>query len=287
MLAATAMLAMSANAALYITGAGFDPAWDASAPKEFTLVDGVYVYEGEHLSQFKISTAMGDWDTFNGGALCADVTGLNGEWVDLTPGDGNIGTPYVAVDPAAGKIEVKEDLSQIKVTMISPEAVGAPEAYLRGDMNNWGNDEENLQAWKMNYKEEGGNYIYTFTCNADQKIEVGQGFKIADKDWNIINYGMESAEAEPFMLDVEGIMNYNGPNCGIEEEWNGAVTFTMVSVLKEPASVLFTNETGVKGIESAEDGVAEYFNLQGVRVNNADKGLYIVVKNGKAQKIVK
>jgi len=31
---------------------------------------------------------------------------------------------------------------------------------------------------------------------------------------------------------------------------------------------------------------AEYYNLQGVRVNDARNGLYIVVKGGKAQKVM-
>ncbi|MDE6811558.1 MAG: starch-binding protein, partial [Muribaculaceae bacterium] len=41
--------------------------------------------------------------------------------------------------------------------------------------------------------------------------------------------------------------------------------------------------TGVAAIEAAE-GEVEFFNLQGVRVDNPEKGIYIMVKNGKANK---
>lgn len=44
--------------------------------------------------------------------------------------------------------------------------------------------------------------------------------------------------------------------------------------------------TGIAGIE-AEDGEAVYFNLQGVRVQNPENGIFIRVQNGKAVKIMK
>lgn len=44
-------------------------------------------------------------------------------------------------------------------------------------------------------------------------------------------------------------------------------------------------ETGVEVIE-AEEGDAEYFNLQGVRVQNPERGIYIKIANGKASKVL-
>lgn len=44
--------------------------------------------------------------------------------------------------------------------------------------------------------------------------------------------------------------------------------------------------TGVDGIFTDSDSEAVYFNLQGVRVANPDKGVYIIVKNGKAEKVI-
>lgn len=44
--------------------------------------------------------------------------------------------------------------------------------------------------------------------------------------------------------------------------------------------------TGIAGIE-AENGETVYFNLQGVRVQNPENGIFIRVQNGKATKIMK
>lgn len=44
--------------------------------------------------------------------------------------------------------------------------------------------------------------------------------------------------------------------------------------------------TGVEGIEAVEGGEAVFYNLQGVKVDNPENGIYIKVVNGKATKVV-
>lgn len=44
-------------------------------------------------------------------------------------------------------------------------------------------------------------------------------------------------------------------------------------------------QTGVEGV-AAEDGEAQFFTIQGVKVTNPDKGLFIKVQNGKATKVI-
>lgn len=51
-------------------------------------------------------------------------------------------------------------------------------------------------------------------------------------------------------------------------------------------TVYYTDAAGVDGI-AAEEGEAIYFNLQGVRVANPDRGIFVKVQNGKAVKVVK
>lgn len=51
--------------------------------------------------------------------------------------------------------------------------------------------------------------------------------------------------------------------------------------------VYYSNESGVEEILAAEDSEAVYFNLQGQRVNNPERGIFIKVVNGKALKVVK
>lgn len=65
----------------------------------------------------------------------------------------------------------------------------------------------------------------------------------------------------------------------------------LVTVYKDAPSLYVINydanvsESAVSEIE-AENGVAEYYTLQGVKVANPENGLYIVVKNGKASKVI-
>ena len=51
------------------------------------------------------------------------------------------------------------------------------------------------------------------------------------------------------------------------------------------SNVKYDSSTAVKTIEAA-DGEAVYFNLQGVRVANPEKGAYVKVQNGKAAKVM-
>lgn len=80
---------------------------------------------------------------------------------------------------------------------------------------------------------------------------------------------------------------------------NGLVTLVAVgeaTITASPISndaliatckITVSNNVGIEGIE-AEDGVAEYFNMQGMRVVNPEKGQMVIVrKGGKAFKVVR
>lgn len=57
----------------------------------------------------------------------------------------------------------------------------------------------------------------------------------------------------------------------------------------EPSPLKVTVEANTTGVETVNvaDGKAEYYTLQGVKVVNPDKGIYIKVANGKAAKVVR
>lgn len=65
---------------------------------------------------------------------------------------------------------------------------------------------------------------------------------------------------------------------------NGATTTSSISF--EIFGSLDGTSTGVEGIESVEEGEAVYYNLQGVKVDNPEHGIYVKVVNGKASKVV-
>lgn len=283
-IALVAMAALSANAQngapLYATGGtGFDPQWNPSAPLEFTYADGAYTLKVNGLTEFKISTAKSEtadeWDAFNAGCLTCAYGDTPGAVVALTAGDANIATPW----KGDYTITVAGDLSTIKLETETKKPEGGATIYFRGDMNGWldGGLED---AWKFTTKSE---TEYVFTCAEGQAVEAGITFKIADADWSAVNFG-----GEPDMeLDMEYVMNYNGSNASLAEEWNGTCVFN-ITAPRANATVEFKSEkdpeAGFANIQVENNAVAEYYNLQGVRVANPENGLYIVVKGGKAVK---
>lgn len=283
LLAAAAVSANAQNGApLYATGEApaFDPAWNPETPAEFKFENGVYTLEpAGNLTSFKISTAKGTWDDFNAGALCATVTEADlGKPVALAPSDGNILTPWEGIY----KIVVAGDLSTITMTTTTPKPEGYTPVYIRGVGGVW----DALDEWKLATND---GKTYYLNMAEGQSIPAGNEFKIADAKWAQINYG--PADAEPAELDVPYQWNYNsGNNCTLAEECTGSVVFVLPDEAQGPAEVTFSNtpyETGaVNAIEVDNNETVEYYNLQGVRVNDARNGLYIVVKGGKAEKVL-
>lgn len=70
-------------------------------------------------------------------------------------------------------------------------------------------------------------------------------------------------------------------------EGSNTVTFTFAGNTRIlMTSVYYDIETGVNTIEAADYAEAVYFNLQGVKVQNPEHGIYVKVVNGKATKVV-
>ena len=91
------------------------------------------------------------------------------------------------------------------------------------------------------------------------------------------NFGLTLADTPADKkMDIVGVVSLYNKN-------NAAATTT---VQVAPITVTEATDTGIAGIE-AEDGEAVYFNLQGVRVQNPENGVFIRVQNGKAVKIAK
>lgn len=271
-LAAAALAAFSASAqSLYVVGAGDGLAWTPDDPMEVALQGDAYTFTVDDLVQFKISTAKGEWTDFNAAALCCpDITKEQlGTPVDLSAGDGNIGTPW----KGNYTVVVAGNLTTITLTTDTPEPAGFTPVYLRGTMNGWSAVEE----WQMTTTD-GKNY--TFQCGGDKVITAADQFKIADDSWGNINYGAGGAVS----FDTEMTWNYNGNNSTLASDFAGEVRFTLPDALKGPATVYFDTTVGIDGIAADSQEPAEYYNLQGVRVLNPEGGLYIVRRGDRASK---
>lgn len=288
--AAAAFMALAANAQdgapLYATGAGpaFDPAWSAESPMEFVYADGVYTLELKGLTQFKISTASGTWDDFDGGGLCT-VDGAvpeDGVATPLTSGTANIVTP----GSADYTVTVAGNLSTITLKASGEIDTSFPDVYVRGDMiEGWAAD----PAWKMEVLVP----EKTFKLKVPEPIVVGQAFKIADADWNKVNVG---GDGEALIADTETeVFNGGNPaNMTIEEEFDGTIYLTLdyegaayiYLATSEDNLPDWVSSSSVASIAADNNVAPKYFNLQGVQVANPENGLFIVVKGNKTSKVL-
>lgn len=292
--AAVAALSMNAQngAPLYATGAGpaFDPAWAPSEPAEFVWDGTNYTLELDGLTQFKISTAKDadateNWASFNAGCLCASYTKADlGNPVALAPSDGNIGTPW------EGKytVTVAGDLSTITMTTDTPEPTGYINLFARGDMNGWGNVEEDLLKWQF---ETSDGVTYWLDVTGDLIINAGDTFKFADKNWDKYNYG---AGEEVFPGDPDLVFNYNGDNTIMGDTYTDGTIKVVVNPESTTDAAIVTfydtiveHQTAIESVEIDANAPVEYYTIQGVKVaGELNAGIYIAKQGDKVSKIL-
>ncbi len=280
--AAAAVAALSMNAqTLYICGAGDGLDWVPTAPMEVELVDGAYTFDIDNLTQFKISTAIGEpaegdtdgWNSYNAAAkTCVYTEDDLGSAVALEDGDANIGTPWKGLY----HIVVAGDLSTITMTTTTEKPTGFTPLYVRGAMNEWGAGDE----WKFSTED---GITYTFVCQGETVIPAGIEFKIADADWDKYNFSAGGIVT----VDDYSYWFAGNDNSTMAEDFEGTITFKLPGEGETEAEVYFdTTELGAVSAIEAENAPAEYFNLQGVRVANPENGLYIVRQGSKVTKQV-
>ncbi|MDE5887841.1 MAG: hypothetical protein K2H46_09685 [Muribaculaceae bacterium] len=136
----------------------------------------------------------------------------------------------------------------------------------------------------------------------DYPMENASGKWTVTLDQPLAEFGIKEVEKDVYEAtpDDETKLNWiaSGDGKKIEENndyaakvsgsnWTSTVTGKPTYIFDPEAMILtVSGATGISAIE-AEEGDAVYFNLQGQRVANPDKGIYIRVVNGKAVKVVK
>lgn len=293
--AAVAALSMNAQngAPLYATGAApaFDPQWAPSEPAEFVWDGTNYTLELNGLSMFKISTAKDadateNWATFNAAALCADYKEADlGKPVALAPSDGNIVAPW----SGDYKVVVAGDLSTVTLTTNTPKPVGFPKLFARGDMNNWGNDADNLNAWEF---ETSDGVTYWFDVTGDKVINVGDSFKFASADWGMpFNYGYAD---EIFPGDEDAIWNFDAGNTSMGDTYSEGTIKVVVDAATPTNAALVTfyetivpHTSAIESVEIDANAPVEYYTIQGVKVaGELNAGIYIAKQGDKVSKIL-
>lgn len=159
------------------------------------------------------------------------------------------------------------------------------DVYLRGSFNGWldeGTDSKYLftqvseTVYTLDVEAIGA---YSVEGEGTEAVEIN-AFKIANMDWSAKwTSGSNAMElSKPYFFDTT-----SDANMGLVAD---AKNVTITLDIEKETITIAPQSAGIAGVEVAEDGAAAYYNLQGVRVANPEKGLFIQVKGGKASKVI-
>ncbi|MBR5551208.1 MAG: SusF/SusE family outer membrane protein [Muribaculaceae bacterium] len=258
---------------------GHDGAWDPANPLEIAGEYGVYTMEGVEFTntEFKISTSKGSWSEFNANCYDATSTVAIGEPATLKKGDQNI---KIA---ATGKYDVTIDLENMTITLTGK--VEYPEViYVLGNVNgySWSTSEGVALAHVGD-----GVYEGEFVVdNADNGFGYFTFVTTLGADWDAVNAGTRyGAEEVDLLVEANGSYTMTDNWGSGTQSWKSAAgTCTVrVDVVNNKLNIL--EFTGVEGVEFDENAPVEYYNLNGVKVENPTNGTFIKVQGNKTAKV--
>ena len=245
----------------YLTGQYND--WALEAQDMFDYSAGKYVKTVDEISKFLI-VKDANWDNKYGGK--------EGETVELgipftlTAGGNDLtfGAGY-SVTGATIILDVKN----LTITVSGTLNFDEPELHLLGGMNGW-NDDTGEYTF-----ENKGDGIYMLYLNS---LGASQEFKIATLDYN-----PEYSTSNKSMTEGEYNVITNGSNMAVGEDMDNVLL--TLDTNKKTLTIQKNVPTGINGIYVKDENV-EYFNLQGMKVQNPQKGIYIKKINDRYIKII-
>ncbi|MDE7412396.1 MAG: hypothetical protein K2N05_01215 [Muribaculaceae bacterium] len=242
---------------------------------KFSTTDGkIYTYTGKLEGGKTFKIYPGNWDDKEhnyGGA--GGGAGLENQEYQVYADGGDMTLKYggenvtLTLDTEALKLTIAGQDEEIVVEKIVTYAVhGQWDGLTDNDWNDIKLEKVSDTEWTANYtpKETGGSF-------GVRKME------------NDAQTGWYSA-AVTFNADNTSATLSGGGNCTFGYDANTPCKFTfnpetlVLSIVKDTA-------TGIEEI-SSDYSDAIFFNLQGIKVENPESGLYIMVRNGKSQKVV-
>lgn len=266
-----------------IDGASFSPV----AGKEMTKEENTFTCTGTVTGSgyFAFATTLGadadDWNTVNANRLAgaesdAEVTVdtpfelVYSEYsMHLNPGKYDFTVTF-----ADGKASLTAKASSV------PDPVEVPEhLYVIGNFANAGWN----PAAAVEMTKEGNTFSIIGEATGDLNFGFGTVLGADSSDWDTFNahrYG-QAVDNAVVALDTPITLTKNSNSIRLEEAGNYKLT-----VVFGETEITFTatKESGIEGVDAEAAAPAEYYNLQGVRVENPAEGLYIVVRGGKATK---
>ncbi len=266
-------------AAIYMVG--YNGAWDPETPTEISGENGVYSAKDVEFTntEFKLSTAKGTWDEFNAGVYGVESTPIEiGAEVALKKGYSNNITIATA-----GTYDVVVNLENMTLTLNG--VVNYPEViYAIGDVNglSWATSE----GVAFDHKGDGIYEGSLFVDNSDNGYGYFQFATTLGADWDAVNAGTRYGATENNQL-VEPNIAYNMTNnwAGGTQSWKCAEGKCNIQVDVVNCTMTILEFTGIEGISIENNGSDVYYNLQGMKVDNPQNGLYIKVNGTKASRV--
>ena len=276
--------------------------WSTSANYKMATTDGItYTLEHQNFTttdQFKFYG--GSWGTRE---LTTSASVSANTPVELSSGSDNI-TVSGDITDATVKLVVNSDYTLGTLTLITsgpgPQPVGPEHVYLIGNVNGTGwstsaspemtkeGDLYKITDVTIDDAGEGFGYISMITRLASDwdGDETEPGVNSSDRFGapaanTVLELSATETTSAPVTLSAAGV------NASSANSWKIAAGNKYAFTFNYPEMTLTVTKTsGVEAIE-AEEGNAVYYNLQGVRVDNPENGIFIRVANGKSVKVAK
>ena len=267
--AAAAMMSTSAFAQWAVVGAYSTPNWNFEASVKFTGEGNDLSCTIDYLTNdFKIVDITNDnWDVQYGTSTPLEINTpytLDGKNGGADPSNMSFSGLIQGVKNATVKWNPSTFVMEI-VASESDLVIEYPTLYLTGSFNNWATPQDAIASTR-----EGS--LYTFNVDLGDSGYVE--FKVAGNNWsNEIAGGVE--------VGYEAVEVTKGGG-------NLITTLTGMKILKfdyDLMSMWFEEESGVESLVDM-NAPAVYYNLQGVKVENPAKGIYVVRQGDKTSKVV-
>lgn len=299
---------------LYLIGNIMDSEWSTEKGYEAKGTNGVYKFSnvkiddsGNGSGYFAFATKLGaNWDVVNSG----DRYGAGASDTPIAAGKSDNIVLYAANVNAsgsqswminAGNYDITADLSSMKLTVatvgstVDPTPDPDPETYpaklyMLGNVNgtDWATD-KGVEAV-------GNKGVYTWNDVTIDNGNQGKGYfafvTVLGANWDEVNgahrYGAPTENTPLAKGGNAAIRLYEaGVDASSSQSWEvDADTYTVRADL--PNMKVYLMEGTGAGIEDFinDDTPAVFFNLQGQKVENPEKGVYIMVKGKKAVKVI-
>lgn len=277
---AALFVCVAANAQLYLCGTGSvngtSLGWDpASALQVTAATDGTYTFTVVGATSIKMSTTGGeDWDAFNAGSVGVYNVEVGMNELITEDFDNLANTEFPWLGDWTVKVNLTAKTLEASTTTPKPTSV---KLYLVGSITGlpeaWG--EGFIDSHELKTTD---GALYTLE---GVQFAMNDEFKIAGQGWspNIGAAGSNNAVYPGQVMTLE--KGSNPGNLKVMVPYTGLVSYNF-----ETNDFVLGSLAGIDSVE-AETVAPVYYNLQGVRVENAENGVFIEVRGNKVAKVIK